>query len=88
MNMRKSMLMAMALALMSAGDRDVYGQRGFNRPKRTVPEPPPMTPERERAIMDSMDKQMHDFNINGTIIRARDKKTARKIYANKKGGKK
>ena len=57
---------------------------------RLPPEPPkrkplePMTPERERAIMDSIESQKHDFNINGTIIRAKDRKTALKIYNNRK----
>ena len=83
MSMRSSIFMAMALACMSAGEGDLYMQRGYNRPKRTVPEPKPMTPERERAIMESMDKQMHDFNINGTIIRAKNRKTALKIYNNR-----
>lgn len=78
----------MALACMSAGEKDLYMQRGFNRPKRTVPEPLPMTPEREKAIMERIEKNKHDFNINGTIVRAKDKKTARKLYAKMKGSKK
>lgn len=46
-----------------------------------------MTPEHEKEILEKMEKELHDFNINGTIIRAKNRKTAIKIYNNKKGAK-
>ena len=47
----------------------------------------PMTPEHEKEILEKMEKELHDFNINGTIIRAKNRKTAIKIYNNRKGTK-
>ena len=35
-------------------------------------------------ILKSIQKPLHDYNINGVIISAPDKKTARKIYNNTK----
>ena len=35
-------------------------------------------------ILKSIQKHLHDYNINGVIISAPDKKTARKIYNNTK----
>lgn len=53
-----------------------YAKRIGYQPKM----PKPMTPEREAKINAKIDKNMHDFNINGTIIRAKNKKTAKMIY--------
>ena len=36
------------------------------------------------GILKSIQKPLHDYNINGVIISATDKKTARKIYNNTK----
>lgn len=77
----------MALAAMTARE-DVYMQRGYNRPERKLPKQEPMTPERERAIMEKIEKEKHDFNIHGVLIRARNRKTALKIYSRMKGRKK
>ena len=85
MNMR-NIFALMALAAMTAGEKDVYMQRGYNRPERKLPEP--MTPERERAIMEKIEKEKHDFNIHGVLIRARNRKTALKIYSRMKGNEK
>ena len=74
----------MALAAMTAGEKDVYMQRGYNRPSHIQK---PLSPERKEAIRKSYERNMHDYNIKGTIIRAKDRKTALKIYANRtKGG--
>lgn len=86
MNMR-NLFALIALAAMTAGE-DVYKQRGYNSPERKLPKQEPMTPERERAIMEKIEKEKHDFNIHGVVIRARDRKTALKIYNRTKGGKK
>lgn len=87
MNMR-NLFALMALAAMTAGEKDVYMQRGYNRPERKLPKQEPMTPERERAIMKKIENEMHDFKIHGVIIRARNRKTALKIYSRMKGRKK
>ena len=87
MNMR-NIFTLMALAAMTAGEKDVYRQRGYNRPERKLPKQKPMTPERERAIMEKIENEKHDFNINGVLICARNRKTALKIYSRMKGGKK
>ena len=74
----------MGLALMIAACAN--GQRLFM--DRLPPEKPrrkpiePMTPEREKIIMESIERNKHDYNIHGTIIRAKDRKTAIKIYNN------
>ena len=52
------------------------------KPKRKPIEP--MTPEREQNIMSDIERNLHDFTIHGVVIRAKDKKTAIKIYNNKK----
>lgn len=78
----------MTLAAMMAGDKYVYAQPGYNRPERKLPKQEPMTPERERAIMEKIEKEKHDFNIHGVFIRARNRKTALKIYSRMKGGEK
>lgn len=75
----------MALA-MTAGEKDVYMQRGYNRPEKKLPKQEPMTPARERAIMEKIEREKHYFNIHGVLIRARNRKTALKIYSRMKGG--
>ena len=65
-------------------DKKVYNVGVIRIPKQNKN---PMTPEREKEILEKMEKELHDFNINGTIIRARNRKTAIKIYNNRKGKK-
>lgn len=40
----------------------------------------PMDARRERKILDEMERIKHEYNIKGIIIRARNRKTALKIY--------
>ena len=86
--MRGGMKGYLALAMMMAACASAEGRSAFmdrlppEEPKRKPLEP--MTPEREKAIMEGIEKNKHDFNINGTIIRAKDRKTAIKIYNNRK----
>ena len=70
----------MTLADMTAGEKDIYMQRGYNRPSHIQE---PLSPERKEAIRKSYERNMHDYNIKGTIIRAKDRRTALKIYANR-----
>ena len=76
-----------ALAMMMAACASAEGRSAFmdrlppEEPKRKPIEP--MTPEREAKIMAGIERNMHDFNIHGTIIRAKDRKTALKIYNRK-----
>lgn len=80
--MSRTLSKLLLLAALAAGTEDPFmdcGRRGYNRPE---PKPiEPMTPEREKAIMEGIEKNKHDFNIRGTIIRAKDRKTALKIYS-------
>jgi len=57
-------------------------QRGYNRPEHIQK---PLSPEQKEAIRKSYERNMHDYNIKGTIIRAKDRKTALKIYNRTKG---
>lgn len=74
--------LAMAMAMC---DNNVFYQ-GRVREQQKPKQPKKLTIEDELRINASIEKEKHDFNINGTIIRARNKKTAKKIYANLKGG--
>ena len=79
-----SRLLCMA-AMMAGQSPLMYGGMGSseNKPKRKPIEP--MTPEREQKIMADIERNLHDFTIHGVVIRAKDKKTAIKIYNNRKG---
>lgn len=73
------------MAAMAAGTNPfVYGaEHSYNyKPKKVQLEP--MTPEREQKIMADIERNLHDFTIHGVVIRAKDKKTAIKIYNNRK----
>lgn len=82
MNRPFNYALAIALYLATATEgKSLYHERGYNRPHRPLIQP--MTPERERKILESMEKNLHDFNIKGEIIRAKNRKTALKIYQNR-----
>lgn len=76
------MMAAMMMACVDKDTRSAFiNKLPPSKPKRKPIDP--MTPERERAIMEAIEKNKHDFNIHGTIIRAKDRKTAIKIYNNR-----
>lgn len=77
------LLTALMFAAAMSNER-VYNVGVIRMPKQNKN---PMTPERKKEILEKMEKELHDFNINGTIIRARNRKTAIKIYNNRKGKK-
>jgi len=75
-------MLALMMYAAAMGDPRVYGA-SRREPKPIRKKLEPMTPEREKKILADMDSRLHDFNINGEIIRAKDKKTAKKIYSNR-----
>lgn len=82
----KKIFALMSLAAMMSGWDDVYRQQGYNRPSHIQK---PLSDKQKDAIHKSYERNMHDYNIKGTIIRSKDRKTALKIYANRtKRGKK
>ena len=83
--MSRALNRLLCMAAMMAGKSPLmYGAGNYeNKPKRKPIEP--MTPEREQKIMADIERNLHDFTIHGVVIRAKDKKTAIKIYNNRKG---
>jgi hypothetical protein len=63
------------------------GGRGLfsnpNDPTRLAARKKVMTEEDKKKLHRRLDSEMHEFNINGEVIVARDKKTAKKIYQNR-----
>lgn len=81
-------LMAMgALMMATAGQKNVFDYQPRQVPQPKKPKYKEYTPEEkemmERAFEIRMEAEKHDFHIHGEVIRAKDKKTALKIWNNK-----
>ena len=78
---KRTMLQLMLLAgLMASSEQSaLFYQKSYTtRSKQKKIEP--MDARRERKILDDMERLKHEYNIKGIIIRARNRKTALKIY--------
>lgn len=76
MKMKKIYLLAAMMAAVAENDGILYRSK-----EKTESKPNERIKSR---ILKSIQKPLHDYNINGVIISAPDKKTARKIYKKNK----
>lgn len=80
---KKGIYLGLAMMIAACGSPELF-MEGLPPEEPKKKQLKPMTPEREKEIMERIEKNLHDFNIHGTIIRARNRKTAIKIYNNRK----
>lgn len=75
--MRKHLGLVMMMAMLAAHDRG----RGVSF-RKTVDRNDPDVRDRIKKVYGE-NRDEHEFNINGEIIMAHDRRTAKKIYANR-----
>lgn len=81
MGSKRTMLQLMLMAgLLASSEQSalLYQEKLHTKSKQKKIEP--MDARRERKILDEMERLKHEYNIKGIIIRARNRKTALKIY--------
>lgn len=81
MTSKRTMLQLMLMKEFMAGAEilALSHQKRYN-PKSKQKKIETMDANRERKILDDMERLKHEYNIKGIIIRARNRKTALKIY--------
>jgi len=77
MSMRRHLGLAMMMMMLAAHDRG----RGVSF-RKTVDRNDPDVRDRIKKVYGE-NRDEHEFNINGEIIMAHDRRTAKKIYANR-----
>lgn len=75
------MLQLMLMAgLIASSEQSVLFYQKRDNPRSKQKKIEPMDVHRERKILDEIERLKHEYNIKGIIIRARNRKTALKIY--------